>query len=48
MDSGNTPYNISVKNAPSSVPTGLIASAAVISNTTNIQPMATRYIFVLP
>jgi len=48
MDSGNTPYKSSVKNAPSSVPTGLMASAADINTTTNIQPMATRYIFVLP
>ena len=43
MDSGSTPYSKNVKNAPSSVPLGLAASAIVIMTTTYIQAMAMRY-----
>ena len=44
MDSGNTPYNTSVTNAPSSVPWVELASAATIKTTTKIQARATMCI----
>ncbi len=43
IDSGNAPYSTKVNTAPSTVPCGLVASAAAISSTTYIQAMATRY-----
>ena len=44
MASGITPYSTKVKKAPSTVPWVDVASATVISKTTNIQAMGTMCI----
>lgn len=43
MDRGSAPYSRNVKMAPSTLPSGCIASATAIISTTYIQAIATKY-----